>query len=131
MIRASKVKIDGLLARKQRLNAQRGGPRLLTISGDPEIRKLKDLGKLAPGAMGSDREAMIGPDHFEAAPDEPTKAFHSRMLKIAGDRAVLWVDLGHPDNNKPMVKAPPYPPPRDGAKGILNDVSPTRPDRLH
>ena len=96
-----------MLARARRLNAQRGGPRLLTIIGDPEIRRLKNKGLLAPMAMASNREAMVNGDLYAAEADESTKAFHARMLKIAEGRGAFWVCLGHPVNVEPMKEAPP------------------------
>jgi hypothetical protein len=58
-----------LLARARRRSRQ-DGVLLLTIEGDPEIRKL-GLGL----RMASNRQAMIGRDHFEAAPGESTESF--------------------------------------------------------
>ena len=101
-----------MLARARKLGAQKGGPRLLTIIGNPEIQRLKDLGLLAVGAMGSSREAMIGNDHYVAAPDEATRSFHARLLKIAQRQGAFWVMLGCPENLIPMRQPAPYPPAR-------------------
>jgi hypothetical protein len=100
---------------KRRLNRQTG-PFFFQIVGDPEIRRLKDFGLLAPLAMGSDRTAMVGTAYFEAAPNEPTSAFHARMGKIALDLSARKgglpiINVGHPDNIKPPRWAPTYPPP--------------------
>jgi hypothetical protein len=89
-----------------------GGPIFLTIEGDPEIRRLQWLGQLPAGAMASCREAMIGDDHFVAAPDEATEAFHSWMRRIVIDRGKPYgfICLGHPSNAVQLKEAAPYPP---------------------
>ena len=50
---SSRSRQKALLVRARRLSLQEGGPRLLTIIGDPEVRRLG-----LP--MASNREAMIG-----------------------------------------------------------------------
>ena len=78
---SSRARTKSLLTRARRLSRQDGGVFLLTIEGDPEVRKL-GLGF----RMASCRQAMIGGDHFEAAPDESTESFHWRLRKIAKER---------------------------------------------
>jgi hypothetical protein len=51
--------------------------------------------------MASNREAIIGEDHFEAASDEPVESFHERMRNIAQERGARVVMLGHPENVRP------------------------------
>jgi hypothetical protein len=85
-----------------------GGPMLLIIEGDPELRRLQWLGKLPPGSMGSEREAMIGHDvlsisprddiHFVALQGETTAEFHARLKQIARERGLNLILLGHPSN---------------------------------
>jgi hypothetical protein len=109
-----------LLARARRLNRQYGVI-LLTIEGDPEIRKL-GLGL----RMASNRQAMIGQDHFEAHPDEPVKAFHARLRKIAQDRGARMVMLDHPSNVEPLKEGLPYPPAQTGAQLVGAEAPPTK-----
>ncbi len=90
------ARLKSLTSRMRKTRPQSSGPRLMTIHGDPEVRKLKDLGRLAPLAMGSNREAMIDDtDYYVAGDDEPTKAFHSRLLKIAQERGVPRAPVQH------------------------------------
>jgi hypothetical protein len=75
-----------------------GGPMLLTIEGNPEIGRLKWMGALPPGSMGSEREALIGHDvmsisprddiHFVALDTETTAEFHAPLKKIAKERGL-------------------------------------------
>ena len=86
----SKSRSKSLLARARRLNRSEG-PIFLVIQNDPEIQRLRLL-------MASNRQAMIGMDHYEAAPDETTEAFHARLRKLAQARGARMVELGHPSN---------------------------------
>jgi hypothetical protein len=86
----SRSRSKSVLARARRLNRSEG-PIFLTIEGDPEVQKLRLL-------MASNRQAMIGTDHCEAAPDETTEAFHARLRKLAQARGAWMVQLGHPSN---------------------------------
>jgi hypothetical protein len=98
-----KTTSKSLLARARKLNRQ-DGPLFLTIENDPEARRLG-----LP--MASDREALIGEDRHQAAPDESTKDFHARLRKLVCDRGKPYgfIILGHPSNIEPPTKAPPYP----------------------
>jgi hypothetical protein len=93
----SRAKTRSLLARARWLN-HKDGPIFLTIVGDPECVRLG-----LP--MASNREAMIGEDHFEAAPDEPVESFHERMRNIAQERGARMVMLGHPENVRPQRRS--------------------------
>jgi hypothetical protein len=86
----SRSKSQSLLAIARRLNRSEG-PIFLTIENNPEVQKLRLL-------MASNRQAMIGRDHYEAAPDETTEAFHARLRKLAKARGAWMVQLGHPSN---------------------------------
>jgi hypothetical protein len=90
---AVRSRSKSLLARARRLN-HKDGPIFLTIVGDPECVRLG-----LP--MASNREAIIGEDHFEAASDEPVESFHERMRNIAQERGARVVMLGHPENVRP------------------------------
>jgi hypothetical protein len=94
----------------------------IQMIGDPEVRRLQHFGLLPQGAMGSDREAMVGRDYYVAA-DETTKDFHARLEKIALERSVpgqgvFIISLGHPDTPAPLREAPHQPSgaPNDGAR---------------
>ena len=56
------------------------------ITGDPEVGRLKWQGRIPADVMTSEREAVIGAEHFEAAEGESTKTFHARMCEIARER---------------------------------------------
>jgi hypothetical protein len=86
-----------------------GTPGLFTWVGSPEIPRLKAIGQLAPLAMGSNREAMIGDELFAALDGETTTAFHKRMLGVAKEKGEPWVYLGDPSNIEPPKSAAPYP----------------------
>jgi hypothetical protein len=88
------------------------GPLLLTIVGDPEIKRLQWLGQLPPGAMPSNREAMVRDIHYVALEGEETEVFHTRMKKIAseGSKPYPFVLLGCPENAEPLREAQPYSP---------------------
>jgi cyclopropane fatty-acyl-phospholipid synthase-like methyltransferase len=58
-----------LFARARKLNRQ-DGIVFVQIIGDPDQR------------MTSPRIASIGNNHYEAAPDETTEAFHAGMRKV-------------------------------------------------
>ena len=96
-----------------------GAPRLITISGNPELDRLKAIGQLAPLAIGSGREAMVGDELFAAPDGEATVVFHRRMLGVAKERGAAWVFLGCPSNIEPRKGASSYPAQRQGAE-ILN-----------
>ena len=77
----------------------------MIITGNPEVGRLKWLGQLPADVMTSEREAVIGVEHFMAEPDEGTDAFHARMCRTARDRGVGVISLGY----EPPPPAPPYP----------------------
>jgi hypothetical protein len=81
--------------RLQRQMRRQTGPIFMVMVGDPEVRRLKDMGQLAPLAMVSDREGMIGRDYYAAAPDETTEAFHARLKQIARECDAFFIMLGH------------------------------------
>ena len=93
-----KTRANTVLERAGRLGRT---PRLITISGNPELDRLKAIGQLAPLAMGSDRDAMVGDELFAAPDGETTVAFHRRMLGVAKERNEAWVFLGCPSNIEP------------------------------
>ena len=95
-----------ILARASRVN-RRDGPIFLIIENDPEIRKLG----LGP-RMASNRQARIGEDYYQAAPEEATAAFHARLRKMVrgqGGPPFPFILLGHPSNIEPL-KEPSYSP---------------------
>ena len=100
-----------MLNRARKLNRQ-DGPLLLTIVGDPEVRKLQYEGRLPPFSMASNREAMVRDIHYVALEGEETEVFHTRMKKIAseGGKPYPFVLLGCPENAEPLREAPPYSP---------------------
>ena len=95
-----------------------GTPLLMTIIGDPEIVRLKWLGVLAPDAMASEREALIGDDdrYHVAAPDELTADFHRRLraIVIAKSSGPPYpsILLGCEQNGKPPMAGLGPPPTR-------------------
>ena len=101
-----KTRANTVLERAGRLGRT---PRLITISGNPELDRLKAMGQLAPLAMGSDREATVGGELFAAPDNETTVAFHRRMLGVAREKGEAWVFLGCPSNVEPPKGARPYP----------------------
>ena len=98
-----------MLAKARQLNRE-VGPILLTIEGDPEVRKLQYLGLLPQGAMASAREAMIGDAYYAADAGETTGDFHARLKQVARERGTLMILLGHKSNIEPLRAAPPYMP---------------------
>jgi hypothetical protein len=50
-----------------------------------------------------------GGDHFIAAPDETTDAFHKRLKDVARERKAMTVILGDLSNAEPPKEAPSYP----------------------
>lgn len=105
------------MIKRMRRVRQIGTPRLITIVGDPELARLKFIGQLAPLAMASNREAMVGGELFAALDGEPTAIFHKRMLGLAREKGKPWVFLGCPDNAVPPKGAPAYPG-RPGAESL-------------
>ena len=80
----------------------------MTIVGDPEISRLKTLGLIPSGAMSSDREAMMGDELISAGPDEPTEVFHRRLQRMAKERGIKMVEMGHASHDHVPKAAPPY-----------------------
>ena len=92
-----------ILAKARRLG---GAERpVVMIVGDPEIGRCKWQGRIPADAMASERECLIATEVFAAEPDEPTKAFHRRMCRIARERGVYVISLGV----EPPAPAPAYP----------------------
>ena len=67
---------------------------VIMITGDPEVGRLKWQGRLPADVMTSEREAVIGAEHFEAAEGKSTKTFHARMCQTARERGKFIVSLG-------------------------------------
>ena len=96
------AKTASMVKRTRRLGREKG-PLLVQIAGNPEALRL--------GILKSDREALMAPnEHFIAAPDESTPAFHKRLKSIAKARGVNVVILGDESNADAPAAAPPYPP---------------------
>lgn len=92
-----------ILARARRLN---GSSRpVIMLHNSPEVRRLQWTGVLASDVMMSERECMIATEVFAAEPEEPTKDFHRRMCRIAGERGVMMISVGY----EPPAPAPAYP----------------------
>jgi hypothetical protein len=96
-----------LLDRADRLHDASVRPVVLII-GCPEATRL------FPTRMRSEREAVIGTEHFEALDGETTKTFHARMCQTARDRGVRIVSIGSDEpqlesryNLDGTLKAPP------------------------
>jgi hypothetical protein len=85
------VSIDSALALAKRLKRERQARDLspvILIIGCPEACRL------FPDRMTSEREAVIGVDYFAALDDETTKAFHTRLCRVARERGVRIVSVG-------------------------------------
>lgn len=60
---------------------------VIMIVGDPEgTRLFRDR-------MKSEREAVVGEEHFDAAPDESIGQFHARMCSVARERGKSFVSI--------------------------------------
>jgi hypothetical protein len=92
--------------RMDRLEGELGGGKLIVrmIVGDPEAVRLFQK------RMKSEREAVIGVEHFEALETETTKAFHTRMFGVARDRGEEIIMAGAETAEEP----PPSPGRPDG-----------------
>ena len=75
--------------------------------------------------MLSNREALIGKDHFVANESETTEAFHRRIKDIAKGRGVMFVKLGDHENAKAQRKAAPYP--QAGEQALVEGYLPCLP----
>ena len=81
------AKTASMVKRTRRLGREKG-PFLVTIINNPEAVRL--------GILKSDREALMGDGHYEAAAGETTSAFHARLRKIARERGYTTAILGDP-----------------------------------
>jgi hypothetical protein len=75
--------------RARRLN-ESDGPIFLTVEGNPEAVRLR--------CLYSNREALIGGDHFAALDGETTDDFHDRLRRVAKERGCKIIELGHSSN---------------------------------
>jgi hypothetical protein len=75
-------------------------PTVIFIIGDPEAVRL------FPTKMTSEREAVIGEEHFTAADDESLGQFHARICDIARERNTYIVSLGSEPSPAPPLRPP-------------------------
>ena len=99
-MRRSKAMLD----RTERLpGAERA---IVMIFGNPEVGRLQYLGRIPAGVMTSEREAVIGEEHFEAEPGESVRHFHARICDIARERSVRIVSIGSEPSPAPPLRPP-------------------------
>jgi hypothetical protein len=84
------------------------------VFNDPEIGRLQWMGQLPADVMVSERECLIATEVFAAEPNEPTEAFHRRMVATARAKGVMMISIGY----EPPQEAPPNPAP--AATGALH-----------